>query len=412
MTPVQRLARGVVLELLAHMRHGEFTLLEGTRLRRFGSGAPHATVNVGSPRAWPMLLHGSRGLAEAYMDGLWNSPDLTAVVRLAARNMLGFDRWRRRVAPLRVPLQAARGMRLRNTPARSRGQIASHYDLGNEFFALMLDETMSYSCAYFPHGGLSLAEASRRKLELVCSKLELGERDHVLEIGGGWGSFAIHAARTRGCRVTTTTISREQHELMCARVREAGVQDRVTVLRDDYRALCGRFDALASIEMIEAVGWRDFGTFFQCCSRRLRDDGRMLLQAIVIDDRAYEVEKASRSFVRTHIFPNGCLPSLAVIGRELARRTDMRTLGLQELTPHYPETLRRWRANFEAARAGLQALGYDERFRRMWRLYLSYCEAGFTERRIRLVQMLLAKPRFGPPAGGQARRERKLSLAL
>src|SRR5207302_6183595 len=228
------------------------------RLRRFGGGAPHATVNVGSPRAWPMLLHGSRGLGEAYMDGLWNSPDLTAVVRLAARNMRGFDRWRRRVAPLRVPLQAARGMRLRNTPARSRGQIASHYDLGNEFFALMLDETMSYSCAYFPHGGLSLAEASRRKLELVCSKLELGERDHVLEIGTGWGGFAVHAARTRGCRVTTTTISAEQCAFARERARSAGVGDLVTVLCQDYRDVRGRYSKLASIEMIEAVGWRDF----------------------------------------------------------------------------------------------------------------------------------------------------------
>jgi cyclopropane-fatty-acyl-phospholipid synthase len=409
-TAFERIARRLVLGLLGRMRAGRLTLREGPCSRELGDGTPHAIVAVRSPRAWPMLLHGSRGLAEAYIDGLWDSPDLTAVVRLAARNMRGFDRWRRRVAPLRAALQAARGLRLRNTPARSRRQIASHYDLGNEFFALMLDETMSYSCAYFPQHGLSLAEASTSKLELACAKLALGEHDHVLELGGGWGGFAIHAARTRGCRVTTTTISREQHELTCARVREAGVQDRVTVRCDDYRALRGRFDALVSIEMIEAVGWRDFGTFFECCSRRLRADGRMLLQAIVIDDRAYEVEKASRSFIRTLIFPNGCLPSLEVIGRELARRTDMRALGLQELTQHYPETLRRWRANFEAARARLQALGYDERFRRMWRMYLSYCEAGFTERRIRLVQMLLAKPRFRPHADVIAH-ERELSPA-
>src|SRR5437588_73044 len=220
---------------------------------------------------------------------------------------------------------------------------------------------------------MRLAEGSAAKLELACRKLELHERDHVLEIGTGWGGFAVHAARTRGCRVTTTTISAEQCAFARERARSAGVGDLVTVLCQDYRDVRGRYSKLASIEMIEAVGWRDFDTFFERCSQLLADDGRMVLQAIVIDDRAYEVEKASRSFIRTHVFPNGCLPSLAVIGRELARRTDMRTLGLQELTPHYPETLRRRRANLEAARAGLQALGYAERFRRMWRQYITYC---------------------------------------
>ena len=226
----------------------------------------------------------------------------------------------------------------------------------------------------------------------MCRQLELRADDHVLEIGTGWGGFAVHAAVTRGCRVSTTTISREQFDHACARVRAAGVEDLVTVLCEDYRDLRGSYDKLVSIEMIEAVGYRDFGTFFGRCSDLLADDGRMLLQAIVIDDRAYEVEKASPSFIRTHIFPDGCLPSLEVIARCLARHTDMRTVGLDDLTPHYPETLRRWRANFEAAAGRLQDLGYDERFRRLWRMYLAYCEAGFAERRIGVVQMLLAKP--------------------
>jgi cyclopropane-fatty-acyl-phospholipid synthase len=331
-------------------------------------------------------------MAEAYVEGLWESPSVTDVVRVAALNVRGLDDWRRRVAPARVPLQKLRGIRTRNTRARSRRDIAAHYDLGNELFALMLDETMTYSCAYFPRPGMSLAEASTAKLELACGKLELRERDHVLEIGTGWGGFAVHAARTRGCRVTTTTISREQCEFTRERARAAGVADLVTVLCEDYRDLRGRYSKLASIEMIEAVGWRDFGTYFERCSQLLRDDGRMLLQAIVIDDRAYAVEKSSRSFMRTHIFPNGCLPSLEVIGRCVARRTDMRTTSLTDLTPHYPETLRRWRANFESAAARLAEIGYDERFRRLWRMYLCYCEAGFIERRIRAVQLALAKP--------------------
>jgi cyclopropane-fatty-acyl-phospholipid synthase len=416
MTPVQRLARRVALGLLERMPQGQLTLVEGMRRWSFGSTGPRALVQINSARVWPLLRQGSRGFARAYAAGLWESPDLAAVVRVAARNLSVLDKWRRRLAPARVALLTARGRRARNTRARSRRDISSHYDLGNEFFSLMLDETMMYSCALFDRSGISLAEASRAKLELVCSKLDLGAEDHVLEIGTGWGGFALYAASTRGCRVTTTTISREQYEHARARVCEAGLSGRVTVLCEDYRDLRGRFAKLVSIEMIEAVGWRDFGTFFERCSELLRDDGRMLLEAIVIDDRAFAGEKLSRSFIRTYIFPNGCLPSLEVIRRTVARCTDMRALGLEELTPHYVETLRRWRSNFEAARARLDALGYDEPFRRLWRMYLAYCEAGFAERRIGLVQMLLAKPKFPPascaPEGDAAGAPRALSLAV
>ncbi|MGC2372807.1 MAG: cyclopropane-fatty-acyl-phospholipid synthase family protein [Solirubrobacteraceae bacterium] len=408
---MQRVARRIVLSLLRRLRSGQLTVLEGERALVLGHGSPQATVQVNSPRLWPRLLHGSRGMAGAYMQGLWESPDLTAVVRVAARNASTLDEWRRRVAPARVPLQAMQGIRARNTRTRSRHDIAAHYDLGNELFALMLDETMMYSSAYFPSRGMTLAQASRAKLELVCDKLDLRAGDHVLEIGAGWGGFAVHAARTRGCRVTTTTISRQQYEHAREWVRVAGVADRVTVLCEDYRDLRGRYEKLVSIEMIEAVGYRDFDTFFARCSNLLADDGKMLLQAIVIDDRAYEVEKASRSFIRTHIFPNGCLPSLVVIAGCLARHTDMRTVGLKDLTPHYAETLRRWRANFEAATARLEDLGYDERFRRLWGMYLAYCEAGFAERRIGVVQMLLAKPRRRQYAGLTSAHEAPPTLA-
>jgi cyclopropane-fatty-acyl-phospholipid synthase len=410
-TPMQRVARRIVLSLLRRLRSGQLTVLEGERRLVLGHGSPRATVQVNSPRLWPRLLHGSRGMAGAYMQGLWEAPDLTAVVRVAARNATTLDEWRRRVAPARVPLQAMQGIRARNTRTRSRRDIAAHYDLGNEFFALMLDDTMMYSSAYFPRRGMTLAQASRAKLELVCDKLDLRAGDHVLEIGAGWGGFAVHAARTRGCRVTTTTISREQYEHAREWVRAAGVADRVTVLCEDYRDLRGRYGKLVSIEMIEAVGYHDFDTFFARCSNLLADDGKMLLQAIVIDDRAYEVEKASRSFIRTHIFPNGCLPSLAVIARCVASHTDMRTVGLKDLTPHYAETLRRWRANFEAATARLEDLGYDERFRRLWRMYLAYCEAGFAERRIGVMQMTLAKPQWLQHAGPTSAYETPRALA-
>jgi cyclopropane-fatty-acyl-phospholipid synthase len=382
--------RRLALALLSRMREGSLTVVEDGRRTELGRGAPHATIEVHDASTWRALLRGSRGLAESYADGLWDSPDLTALIRLAARNAAQLDAPRRRLTPLREPYQRLRAVR--NTPRRSRDDIAAHYDLGNELFELMLDPTMMYSSARFTDPGMTLEEASVAKLDLVCDKLALGPEDHVLEIGTGWGGFAIHAAATRGCRVTTTTLSAEQRAHALARVREAGLEDRVTILARDYRELEGRYDKLVSIEMIEAVGWKDFGTFFERCSALLEPNGAMLLQAITIDDRAYAVERASKSFIRTHIFPNGCLPSVEVIARCLARRTDLRLTHFEDFGLDYAETLRRWRANLEDER--LDALGYDERFRRLWRLYLCYCEAGFEERRIGVAQALLAKPRF------------------
>jgi cyclopropane-fatty-acyl-phospholipid synthase len=262
----------------------------------------------------------------------------------------------------------------------------------------MLDPTMMYSCALFEEEGMTLEEASVAKLERVCEQLELGPGDHVLEIGTGWGGFALHAAGTRGCRVTTTTISREQHDYAVERIRRAGLSDRITVLMRDYRDLAGSYDKLVSIEMIEAVGWQHIGRFFAKCSQLLTPQGAMLLQAITIDDRAYHVEKASKSFIKEYIFPGGCLPSMEVIICEVARRTDLQAVGLQDITDSYVETLRRWRANFAAHSEELAELGYDKAFQRIWRLYLAYCEGGFAERRICDVQLLLAKPQWAVKA--------------
>jgi cyclopropane-fatty-acyl-phospholipid synthase len=395
-----RVARRVVLRTLGRMRTGGITVVEGADRTTIGQPEPHAVVEVLSDRAWWRVLRGSRGLGAAFGDGDWDTPDLVAVISLAARNAEQIDDWRRRWSALRVPFQRLRGALTSNTPKRSRKDIAAHYDLGNELFGRMLDPTMTYSSAWFQEDEATLEQAQIAKLELICDKLDLGPDKHVLEIGTGWGGFAIHAARTRGCRVTTTTLSKEQRALAMERIAEAGLEDRVTVLLSDYRELSGSYDAVVSIEMIEAVGWKNFGVYFERCSQLLSREGAMLLQAIVHDDRAYEVEKASRSsFIRTYIFPNGCLPSLAVISRCLARKTDLRTVHLQDLTPSYPPTLRQWRKNFEAAADELRGLGYDDRFQRLWRLYLAYCEAGFAERRIRVVQALLAKPRW-PGAKG------------
>ncbi len=393
--------------LLRQIRVGSLVVVEDRpagppRRLRFGVGVPEARIEIHDPGFWRALMRGSRGLAESYADGLWDTPDLVAVIRLAARNAVIIDRVRQYTAPLWTPRQRMRAALRRNNRRRARRDIAAHYDLGNELFKRMLDPTMSYSSALFEREGMTLEEASVAKLERVCEQLALRPEDHVIEIGTGWGGFAVHAARTRGCRVTTTTISAEQHAYAVARVRAAGLEDRVSVLRRDYRDLRGRYDKLVSIEMIEAVGWQHIGTFFERCSRLLQPHGAMLLQAITIDDRAYEVEKASKSFIKEYIFPGGCLPSLEVIQRNLARRTDLQTVGLFDLTASYATTLHRWRENFLAHRDELETLGYDESFRRLWSLYLAYCEAGFAERRICDVQLLLAKPRWASQACASA----------
>ena len=392
---IDRIARRIAHAFLIRIRVGHLVVLEDGAERSYGSGPPSARVCVRSPKVWRKLLRGSRGLAESYFDGLWDSPDPTAVIRVAARNVQSLDRFRARLAPVRAPFQKLRALLFSNTRARSRKAIAAHYDLGNDLFELMLDPTMSYSSAFFERPGMTLEQASVAKLELICRKLDLGPADHVAEIGTGWGGFAAYAALTRGCRVTTTTISREQHDYAVRRVRAAGVEDLVEVLLEDYRDLTGTYDKLVSIEMIEAVGWRHVGTFFRKCSDLLAPDGLMLLQAITIDDRAYDVEKLGRSFASTYVFPDGCLPSAEVIARCLSRHTDMQTLSVGDLTPHYTETVRRWRRNFDEAIARDRLdPAYDERFRRLWRLYLSYCEAGFAERRIGVAQFAFAKPRY------------------
>jgi cyclopropane-fatty-acyl-phospholipid synthase len=396
------LARPIVRALLRRTRHGTLTIFESGQSRTFGApdaGGPAVSVLVHDRRFYSALLRGSLGVSEAYTEEWFDCAELPELARLAALNMPALDRWRRAVRPVVAGPQAALSWCARNTPKRSRRRIAAHYDIGNDLFSLMLDETMTYSCAIFEPPAASLHQAQLAKLDRICRKLELGPSDHVLEIGSGWGGFAIHAASRYGCRVTTTTISGEQRRLAQERIAAAGLEDRITVLLQDYRDLEGTFDKLVSIEMIEAVGWQYFDTFFERCAALLAPDGAMLLQAITIDERAYNVEKSKRSFANTHVFPGGCLPSLAVISRSVARVTDMHPIALEDLTTHYVQTLRCWRENFLAHLERVRSLGYDGRFQRMWELYLAYCEGGFGGGRIGNVQLLLAKPQFRPAAG-------------
>ena len=387
------IARTAASAPLARLRAGRLEIVEPDG-RRTEFGPAHAdlsaTITVRDPAFWWALCRGSRPLAELYMDGGWDCDDLVTLVRIGAREVPRLDRLRAPFAPLvsalsRVP---------RNTRVRARRHIAAHYDLGNDMFRLFLDESMTYSCALFEEPGMTLHEAQITKLDRICRKLELAPDDHLVEIGTGWGALALHAAGEYGCRVTTTTISIEQHAVASEPARAAGLGDRIEVVTEDYRDLRGCYSKLVSVEMIEAVGWQYFDVFFRACANLLAPDGLMLLQAITIADSAYEVEKASRSFTKELIFPAGCLPSLEVISRSLARGTDMRMLELEDITASYPPTLADWRANFRAATAELDELGYDRRFRRLWELYLSWSEGGFRERRIGDHQLLLAKPAY------------------
>lgn len=390
----QRVARWLGVALLKLISIGTITVVDAGAVFHFGSGAPHATLTVRSPRFWTALLRGSVGLADAYSAGWFETDDLVEIIRVGALNARRIDRPRRVIAPLRVPFQQLREYSKPLTRERNRREISAHYDIGNDLFERMLDPTMSYSCAVFESPHVSLEQAQLAKLERICQRLELSSADHLLEIGTGWGGLAIYAAQTRGCRVTTATISVEQHRYASARVQALGLDQLVDVTFCDYRDLRGRHDKLVSVEMIEAVGYRNFGRYLKACSNLLKPDGLMLLQAITIDDRAYAVEKASKSFIRSYIFPGGCLPSLAVLTDRLAHRTDLQVAGIDDITAHYVETLQRWRANFDRAGAELTELGYDGQFQRIWRLYLAYCEAGFAERRILDLQLLLAKPRY------------------
>jgi cyclopropane-fatty-acyl-phospholipid synthase len=389
------LARTAVSAVMRRgVRHGRIEVVEDGRRRGFGPpGADlRATVTVNDTAAWRGPLRGSVGLGEGYVDGLWETDDLVALIRIAARELRDLDGLRGAVARPRGALHRLRRLVPENTRRGARANISAHYDLGNDLFAAFLDERMMYSCAYFPSASATLEEAQLAKLERICSRLRLEPDTHLLEIGTGWGGLAVHAAREHGCRVTTTTISRRQHDLATRRVEEAGLDDRVTVLLEDYRDLRGRYDRLVSVEMIEAVGWQYFDDFFRRCDELLAPDGAMLLQAITIDDDIYEAEKGARSFANTHVFPGGCLPSRRTIAECAARVTGMRQVWLDDITAHYPPTLAAWRQRFLAAWERLRPRGYDERFRRLWDFYLSSSEAGFRERRIGDVQVLFAKP--------------------
>ena len=393
---LDRLARGLVARYrLQELEGGQLTLGDCESMRTFGDtgGELRTRIDVRHPRFYRRaLLGGSLGAAAAYLDGDWDCDDLVALFRLFLRSERAGERIEGGPARLAYALARLGHLARGNTRRGSRRNVRDHYDLGNELFRLFLDESMTYSAAVFDPPGITLEQAQAEKLDRICRKLDLRPEHHVLEIGTGWGSFALHAARHYGCRVTTTTISREQHALASERIQAAGLADRVTLLTDDYRDLDGHYDRLVSIEMIEAVGHEHLDTFFGVCSDRLRRHGRMVLQSITAGDDWYDQYRRTVDFVQRYVFPGGLCPSLGAITAALGRASDLRVTQIEDLTADYAETLRHWRRRFLERVDDVRALGYPERFLRLWNYYLQYCEAGFAERHTGTLQIVLDKP--------------------
>ncbi len=362
--------------------------------RAFGEpGSLNCEIRVRDSRFFrSAVLGGKISVAQAYIDGQWDCDHLTTLFRIFIRNMESSDGMDRGLAKIAGWFQRL-GHKLRdNTPGGSRRNIQAHYDLGNDFFQLWLDPTMAYSAGIFPDWSDELETASHEKFDRVCRKLNLQRGTRLLEIGTGWGGMALHAGREYGCRVTTTTISPAQHAEARRLVETNGLADRVDVLLQDYRHLQGRFDRLCSIEMIEAVGHRHLPQFFRKCSNLLADDGSMVLQAIVMPESRHARYLNNVDFIQRYVFPGGCLPSVASLTNSAGTAGDLRLVHYEDFAPHYAETLRRWRTEFENRLDDVRAMGYPEKFTRLWRYYLSYCEAAFEERYIGVAHLQFDKP--------------------
>jgi cyclopropane-fatty-acyl-phospholipid synthase len=391
---VAEFAKTQILKRLKKVYKGQLTLMDNGETYSFGNTTDiQATITVLDPRFYgEIAFGGSIGAGEAYMLGYWTADNLTNVIRLMAVNQQVMDNLEGGYQWLSKPIMKCLHWLNSNTTEGSRKNIAAHYDLGNDMFALFLDPTMMYSSAMFNENTKTLQAGSELKLKTICEKLDLKPTDHVIEIGTGWGSFAIYAAKHYGCKVTTTTISQQQFNLAKSRVDAAGLQDKITLLLDDYRHLKGQYDKLVSIEMVEAVGHQFYDTYFAKVSNLLKPNGLALIQAITIADQRYESAIKSVDFIQRYIFPGSNIPSNTAMLNSITKVSDMRVFDLEDIGPHYATTLRLWRENFFANISQVRQLGYSEEFIKMWEFYLCYCEGGFAERALGDVHLLLAKP--------------------
>lgn len=391
------LARRIVLSRLTKLTEGQLQIVEGSErivVGRLSEDFPSSVeIRIVNLKFYSDIAFGGAvGAGEAFMRGHWECNNLVEMLRILIRNRDALEEVDSGLALLSAPLRRLVNIFNRNTRRGSRKNIAAHYDVGNDFYQLWLDPSMMYSCAYFEHDDAPLEHAATEKLDRICKKLDLNHGDSVVEIGTGWGGFAIHAAKHYGCHVTTTTISQQQHDFARQAIVDAKLEDRITLLFEDYRDLVGTFDKLVSIEMIEAVGHEYHDTFFNKCCDLLKPNGQMLLQAITIADQRYEEYKTSVDFIKKYIFPGGCLTSVTDMTRTMTEHTDMRVIHLEDIGPHYATTLKHWHERFSARLDEIRQLGYSDEFLRMWRFYLQYCESAFIERAIGNVQMLIMRP--------------------
>jgi cyclopropane-fatty-acyl-phospholipid synthase len=382
---IDRWCRSLLIAKLEKLEVGEIQLIDSNGSHSFGcpdkTNPLTVTLNVTDQRFYSDIAFGGTVAAgEAYMQGYWSCSNLTDLIRIMIGNRHILD-------------QMEAHWLNRNSQAGSRRNIEAHYDLGNEMFELFLDPTMMYSCAYYPDEKTSLEQASLAKLQRICDKLQLNESDHVIEIGTGWGGFALYAAANYGCKVTTTTISQQQHDWAKQRIIEAGLEDKITLLMEDYRDLQGTYDKLVSIEMIEAVGHQYLDTYFAKCSSLLKPEGIMLIQSITIADQQYDQAIKSVDFIQRFIFPGGFIPSVSAITSSVKSSTDMRLFQLEDIGPHYATTLYDWRQRFFENIEPIKALGYSQQFIAMWDFYLCYCEAGFLERVLGNAHLVFIKPK-------------------
>jgi cyclopropane-fatty-acyl-phospholipid synthase len=398
---LDRRLRTRVLSRLGSVEQGRLVIQDADGEYALGNSddALHATVVIHDLRFWRLMASGgSVGAAEAWMAGLWDSPDPVAVVQVLTRNRHVLDEMETgaaRIANFALGLWHTFN---RNSLKGSRRNIAAHYDLGNDFFAAWLDQRMMYSSALYLEDGETLEQAQFNKLERICRKLDLGPEDHLLEIGTGWGGLAIHAAEHHGCRVTTTTISREQYEFARQQVQDAGLEDRISLLMQDYRKLEGKYDKIVSVEMIEAVGHQYLDTYLAKIDELLRPDGLALIQAITIEDYRFESALKNVDFIKRYIFPGAFIPSVSTITQSMARASQLALIELADFGASYARTLAAWRDRFEARWNDIREMGFDESFRRRWLWYLAYCEGGFRERAISDVHLLMAGPQWRPGA--------------
>jgi cyclopropane-fatty-acyl-phospholipid synthase len=393
---LHRLARALVFNQLKKIKIGHIVIIEGGNKFSFGKNNKlNVTVTVHDPRFYGALAFGgSIGVSEAFMQKFWSASDLTKLIRIMAINQNTMDQLEGLFNIFLKPILKCLHYLNQNSVKGSEINISKHYDLGNDFFSLFLDSTMMYSSAVFKNPHDSLYKGSIHKLETICQGLELTSQDHIIEIGSGWGGFAIYAAQHYGCKVTTTTISKEQYKYVRQKIKDLKLSHKINVLFSDYRHLKGQYDKLVSIEMLEAVGYQYYDTYFKVCSNLLKPQGLAVIQTITITDQRYEKAKRSVDFIQRYIFPGSCIPSITALQNSMTQSSDLKIYSIHDIGAHYARTLALWREGFFKRLKDIKALGFDDAFIRMWHFYFSYCEGGFQEKVISDIHLKLVKPGY------------------